>query len=259
MALGMIGVLVATTPGLALTAGVMLIAIVLTILRLTRRMAARFGRGKHNLAAATLLSLQQALGGVKELKVLGRERYFSDEYAALQREALLLKYAGATLNNVPSVAVQTALVCVALGLVAALTVAGKTGVQSLPIAALFGYAGLRMLPMANNIVSTMTHIRSSRPAVDELYGDLLVLAADDHRTDGPHVEFNQSIVLAGVTYAASRSASSDRRAPARARWSTSSSDCCRRRVGGSRSTGSTCRIRRCHGNAVSGTCPRPST
>lgn len=202
MALGMIVVLLATSPGLSLGAGIALIAIVLLILKLTRRAASRFGHGRHELSASILRSLQQALGGVKELKVLGRERFFSDEFAARQREALLVRYLGATLDNVPAVAVQTALVCGALGLVAALTVTGQTGVQSLPIAAVFGYAGLRILPMANGVVATLNHVRSSGPAVAELYDDFVALAAtdDEPRADLAHVRFTKSIELDGVSY-----------------------------------------------------------
>lgn len=200
MALGMTGVLVTTSPGLSLVAGVVAIVLVLVILRLTRQAAARLGRGRHDLSASILRSLQQALGGVKELKVLGRERFFSDEYAARQREALEIGYLGITLDSLPAVALQTVLVCGALGLVAALTVAGETGIQTLPIAAVFGYAGLRILPMANGIVATVNHIRSSGPAVDELYEDFIALAAADDRADGAHVGFTASIVLDAVSY-----------------------------------------------------------
>lgn len=200
MALGMAGVLIATSPGLSLVASVVVIVIVLVILRLTRQAAARVGRGHHDLSASILRSLQQAFGSVKELKVLGRERFFSDEYAARQREALLIGYLGITLDSLPAVALQTVLVCGALGLVAALTVAGEAGVQTLPIAAVFGYAGLRILPMANGCVATMNQIRSSGPAVDELYQDFTALAAADDRTDGTHVDFTASIVLDAVSY-----------------------------------------------------------
>lgn len=200
MALGMVGVLVATSPGLSLLAGVAVIVIVLGVLRLTRRAAARLGRGRHDLSASILRSLQQALGGVKELKVLGRERHFSDEYAARQREALLIGYLSITLDSLPAVVLQTVLVCGGLGLLAALTAAGETGVQTLPIAAVFGYAGLRILPMANGLIGTLNHIRSSGPAVDELYEDYIALAAGDEQADGAHVEFTSSIELDDVSY-----------------------------------------------------------
>lgn len=200
MALGMIGVLVTTSPWLSLLAGVSVIVVILVMLRLTRRAAARLGSGRHDLSASILRSLQQALGGVKELKVLGRERFFSDEYAARQREALLIGYLGITLDSLPAVVLQTVLVCGGLGLMAALTVAGETGIQTLPIAAVFGYAGLRILPMVNSLIGTLNHIRSSGPAVDELYDDYIALAAADEQADGVHIDFTASIELDGVSY-----------------------------------------------------------
>ncbi len=200
MSLGMMSVVIVTSPGLALATSVTIVVIVLVVLRLTRQAAARIGRGSHELGASSARSLQHALGGVKELKVLGRERFFSDEYAAHQREALRMGYLSITLDSVPAVILQTVLVCGALGLVATLTIAGQGGAHALPITAIFGYAGLRILPMANGIIGTMNHIRKSGPAVDELYNDFMALAAEDERTDGAHVEFKALIALDAVSY-----------------------------------------------------------
>jgi ATP-binding cassette subfamily C protein len=200
MSLGMMGVVIVTSPGLALASSVGLIVIVLTVLRVTRQASARIGRGSHVVEASSARSLQHALGGVKELKVLGRERYFSDEYAAHQRDAMRMGYLGVTIDSLPAVVLQTVLVCGALGLVAALTIAGKAGMQTLPITAIFGYAGLRILPMANGLIGTMNHIRRSGPAVDELYNDFVALGAADERADAAHVEFKSSIVLDSVSY-----------------------------------------------------------
>jgi ATP-binding cassette, subfamily B, bacterial PglK len=200
MAMGMISVLVATSPGLSLSAAVVLTAIMLAMTKATRRAAWRLGRGQHDLAAAILRSLQQALGGVKELKVLGREHFFSDEYAARQREALDVSYLGVAIDSTPAVIAQTVVVCGGLGLVAAMTVTGQTGIQTLPIAAVFGYAGLRILPMANNVVATLNHIRSSGPAVDEVHADFMALATVDDQRRVPHLAFTESIVLDAVSY-----------------------------------------------------------
>ena len=199
MAVGMIGVLVTTSPKVTLLAGVGLGVVVIAIVRLTARAAARMGRGHHELAASMLRSLQQAFGGVKELKVLGREQFFSDEYAERQREALTIGYLGVTLVSTPAVIIQTLLVCGALGLIAALTVAGQTSVQTLPIAAAFGYVALRILPIINSVIATTSLIRSSGPAVDELYDDFVTLSAD-HPVEGAHLAFSESIALENVSY-----------------------------------------------------------
>jgi ATP-binding cassette subfamily C protein len=213
MAAGMLAVLVVTSPGSALALGAILGITLIVILRVTRRTAARYGEGRHAISASILRSLQQALGGVKELKVLGRERFFYDEYVAQQRQSLLVRYLGVTLESAPSIVLQTVLVCGALALVAALTIAGQTGVQSLPVAAVFGYVGMRVLPMANSILGAISHIRASAPAVQALYDDTTALRVPDHHdAAAAHTAFTRSIVLDGVSYtypAATRPAVAD--------------------------------------------------
>jgi ATP-binding cassette subfamily C protein len=200
MALGMLAVLLATSPAPALLIGVVLAGGVLAFLRLTRVLVASFGRGRHELAASVLRSLQQSLGGVKELKVLGRERYFYDAYAAQQREALRVRRLGVTLESVPGVILQTALICGALGLVGALTIWGQSGVESVPLAAVFGYVGMRLLSMANGIVTMVSHIRSSGPAVDALHEDVIALGAAEPPLVAAPIEFKHAIVLENVSY-----------------------------------------------------------
>lgn len=200
MAVGMLSVLIATSPKLSLATAIVLVGAILLTLRVTRKAVLKRGQAQHELGASMLRSLQQALGGVKELKVLGRERYFSDEFAARQRDALAISYLSAAIDSVPAVALQTVLVCGGLALVATLTASGLTGLETLPIAAVFGYVGLRLLPMANGVVATLNHIRSSRAAVDELYTDFNALATVNDTPDTPHLEFTDSIILDAVSF-----------------------------------------------------------
>ncbi len=200
MAIGMLGVLMATSHTLSLVSAGVLIAAILLTLRVTRQAVAQRGRGQHDLGASMLRSLQQALGGVKELKVLGREGFFSDVYEERQREILAIGYLGAAIDSVPAVALQTVLMCGGLGLVATLTITGHAGIQTLPIAAVFGYVGLRLLPMANSVVTTLNHIRSSRAAVDELHRDFTTLATVVDKPGIASIEFAESIVLDAVSY-----------------------------------------------------------
>lgn len=202
MSAGLLFVLVVTSPGASIVAGVGLIVVMIAVLKLTRRAAGRLGSESHELAASMLKSLQQALGGIKEVKVLGREQYFYEEFIDRQRRLLLLGYLGITLGGLPPLAVQTVLVCGAMALIAVLTMLGESGIATLPIAAVFGYAGVRILPMANAIVMTLNGIRGSRRAVDELYDDFVTLGETLGAgvVETGHLEFRDSIVLTNVAY-----------------------------------------------------------
>jgi ATP-binding cassette subfamily C protein len=197
---GLIAVLAITSPASTIAAGAVLIAIMLLILRLTRRAAERLGSDSHELASGMIKSLQQALGSIKEVKLLGRESYFYDAFADRQRRLLRLGYLDVTLASLPSTAIQTMLVCGALAIVAVLTLAGKTGAEAVPIVSVFGYAGLRILNMGGALVVTLNDIRRSRRAVDELYQDFVTLDSGARAADAAPVPFTNAIALDGVSY-----------------------------------------------------------
>lgn len=201
--LGLMAVLVATSPGLSMAAGLGLIGMMLLVLHATRGAAARLGGDSHALAADMLKGLQQSLGSIKEVKVLGRERYFYDDFVRIQQRLLMVGYLGITLGAVPSLLLQTVLVLGALALVAVLTVVGDPGVATLPVAGVFGYSAMRILPMANSFLATVNGIRASRPAVDTLYDDFVALGNDAdaaERPDDADLAFTRSIALEAVSY-----------------------------------------------------------
>jgi ATP-binding cassette subfamily C protein len=203
MASGVLAVLVLASPGVALACGAALLVLMWGVLRFTRRLAGRHGEHSYEVSAAILQSLQQALGGIKEVKVLGRERYFFDVFAERQRQMRQLGYLGVTLSTVPPMVIQTVLFCGALALVVVLTLAGKSGVQTLPIASVFGYAGMRILPMAQTVVLTLNGIRGRKRWVDELHADYRELEAAVEAADARsshYVSFTDRIDLEDVTY-----------------------------------------------------------
>jgi ATP-binding cassette subfamily C protein len=202
MSAGLLYVLVSTSPRLSIVAGAVIILLMVAVLRLTKRAAGYMGSELHELNASTIQGLQQALGGIKELKVLGREQYFYEEFVDLQHRRRLLGDIGVTLGSLASLVVQTILVCGALALVAVLALLGVSGIAAVPIAGVFGYAGARILPMANSIVITINGLRANRKAVDDLFEDFVSLspAPVAAAADARHVEFKDAIVLDRVSY-----------------------------------------------------------
>jgi ATP-binding cassette subfamily C protein len=199
---GVIVVLVLTSPGAALAWGLMLIVVMWGVLRLTRRAAVRHGAHSYEVNVAILRSLQQALGGIKEVKVLGREQYFYEEFEQRQRELRELGYLQEALGSVPSIAIQTVLFCGALALVVVMALTGHARGETLPVASVFGYAGIRVLPLAQGLVVTLNGIRGRKHWVDELYDDFRALDVAAIAAPGgvADVSFRHEIRLDRVSY-----------------------------------------------------------
>jgi ABC-type bacteriocin/lantibiotic exporter with double-glycine peptidase domain len=120
-------VLLIMAPKVTLIAGTFLVVLLAVLLRLTRRMADYFGTQQHQLERASLRTLQEALGAIKEIKALGREDFFHRSFGEKQRRVLELGYIGKTLENITPQVTETIFVCGALAVVALITGTGQAG------------------------------------------------------------------------------------------------------------------------------------
>ncbi|MGE0517757.1 MAG: ABC transporter ATP-binding protein [Candidatus Binatia bacterium] len=200
---GIVTVLILTAPGVAVVAGGVLALLIALWLRWTRRVVDRLGRGEHRLHRELLQTVQNALGAIKEIKVLGRESFFYRTYTDQQRALLSLGYLNVTLEAIPPLVIETVFVCGALLVVVLLTVTGQVQSHGLPLLGLFAYAGFRVIPMANRITWRITQIRSTAPAVDALYDDYLLVTNRDwpDKESGAALEFRHAIALERISYA----------------------------------------------------------
>lgn len=196
-------VLIATAPLAALGSGVVLILLVTGLLRLTRVMAERGGSSQHELGKSLHQTMQNALGGIREIKALGRESYYIGSFSDVQQQILELGHLSVTLSVIPQVIFETAFVLAAL--VAAVLLATQPSASSvaLPEMGLLGYAGFRMIVMAHPIINTINQIRGPRAAVDELFEDLRQIRRETEyltKGGGENVTFRSEMELEGVSY-----------------------------------------------------------
>ncbi len=199
---GIIIVLMLTAPGVALITGGVLAVLIVLLLRWTKGLAERAGRGEHELHRGLLQTVQNALGAIKEIKVLGRESFFYETYADQQRALLSLGYLNVTLETLPPLVIETVFVCGALLVIALLTATGQVHVNGLPLLGLFAYAGFRIIPLVNRVTWRLAQLRSTAAAVADLYDDYLLVT---HRhwsgleNDAP-LEFHRAVSLDRVAY-----------------------------------------------------------
>ena len=200
---GILVVLFISAPGVTLISGLALSVLIWGLLRVTRKLAARHGQERHELARSLYETVQSALGGIKEIKALGREEYFLNAFGDVQRRMLSLGYLGATLSLIPQVVVETAFVLAALSVVALLAFEPSAWGEVLPLVGLFAYAGFRMVPMANRIVLRLNELRAGAPAVDDLYDDFVMIRREvdgDWEDAGETVAFRSELRVEDVSY-----------------------------------------------------------
>lgn len=116
--------------------------------------------------------LMQSFGGIKEIKVFGREKYFHDSYDASYRGYAESQRKYMFLQIVPRPVMEA--MCVT-GLLSVISLKLYMGVQStyfISTLSAFAVAAFRMLPSFNRITNNMSIIMFNRVAVDSIHHDL---------------------------------------------------------------------------------------
>lgn len=167
-----VALLVAVNPFLALVVTTLLGGAYGAIYLAIRLRLSRLGSERVEANRSRLKATNEAIGGIKELKLLGREHELLDQY---DRPSYKFAVANATtqiLGMLPRYALETVAFGGVLIILLVLIGTGGTTAQVIPIVGLYAFAGYRLLPALQVIFSGMTQLRYGMPSVDEVHAIL---------------------------------------------------------------------------------------
>ncbi len=139
---------------------------------LVKRKLREYGERNRKIYTDMVKAVHQAVGGIKEVKIMGREAYFVDAYAKNGDALLRDRRRYSILGSVPSKLVETLCVAGVLAVVAVEVSAGADMSAIVPTLSAFAVAVIRLLPCANSINGILGSISYQRPCLDSVYEDL---------------------------------------------------------------------------------------
>lgn len=120
-------------------------------------------------------SFLQAMGGLKEIRVFGKESFFSkkiEEHTLNYSRALSLYNA---LQLIPRYAVESAASIFLVGLALTALSIGKSPVNIVPTLGIFAAACIRLLPTISQLIGQFSQLRSSEYTTGLLYDEINLL------------------------------------------------------------------------------------
>lgn len=178
-------------------------ALLMVMLSAGRKVFATWGRCEHKARALLLKSLQEIMGGIKEIKLLGREAFFEKFVIGRQNELTHIESQITIFGSAMRLLLETAFVLGISVVIALVTLHGTPRPMMFPLFGLYVYAGFRVIPSINRITMQLNAIRRGAAAVNALYADL-----DSQRQlqrkvfpEAPvDCSFCHSLVLAAVSF-----------------------------------------------------------
>lgn len=168
-ALAILILLIVLDPILAGLIGAVLGGAYVAIYGLTRRSLAQMGRQRVVVNQARFTAATEAMGSIKDLKLLGHEGEAVSRYSGPSRHFAIYEARKEIFLRLPRFALEAIAFGGMIAIVLALLVAGASVSELLPMLGVYAFAGYRMLPALNDVFSGVSKIRYGTGALDEVY------------------------------------------------------------------------------------------
>lgn len=206
VSVALLALLIAIEPWLALCVGAGLWITYGGIFLLVRQRMRRMGIERVEAMRRRFHVLAEAFGGIKDVKVNGLEGVFFRHYDEPAKLYAACQVKSQIIRGLPRFVIEA----VAFGgmiLVLLYLMQRGGGLQgALPVAALYALAGYRLMPALQEVYASMSLLRFSGPALENLHSDLMQLPSASKawsvstRSAPESLRLRQSIELHGVTY-----------------------------------------------------------
>lgn len=155
----------------------LLVVCVGSFLLFTKKYSRRLGQDNQGYQGKIFQWMNQALGGIKEIKILERETFFTDEYYKYYAKYARGLRIARTISIIPKYVVEAVAIS---GLLVAIIVKLLFGeadmVYFVPQLTVFAVAAFRLMPSVGRINEHATNTLYALPSVDLVYHDLTEIA-----------------------------------------------------------------------------------
>lgn len=140
--------------------------------RFSNQKLQRWGALRQFQKGSIIQTIQQCLGAVKDVKVLGREDWFINEHRKHQSvDADLLRRIN-TVQAIPRLWLEVMAMAGLAGLVAIMIATGKNIDAVIPTVGLFAATTFKVLPSINKVVNSKQTLKVSRSTIETIHHDL---------------------------------------------------------------------------------------
>ncbi len=202
--IGVVIVLIWFSKPVVLFALLALAASYVVIARFTRGRLKRYGSDLQMYNPKKIQSIQEGLGGIRDVVMAGNQEQFVDRFAHAARRVETANARIVFYNSVPKPILEALGIGSIAGIAWAAQQGNFSGANLLPLLGVFALGMLRLLPYMQQIFSQWTRLVSGHPVLAELLNELDGFSALAEQDDQLHVTaaipFNESIALQHVGF-----------------------------------------------------------
>ena len=207
LSVSLITLLIVIRPGVAMVAAGLIGGIYGLLYMSVRRKAVRMGRERHQMNELRYRVVGEAFGGMKDVKLLNLESYFSARFRHPAERVAYCDAVNLIQREVPRYVIEGVAFGGLLVFVLYLLISGDGDLASVvPILSVYAFTAIRLFPALQQVYGSIGQMRFAQPTLDKLHDDFLTTNAknpqrlDAGRSAAP-VRLTSSLELRDVVYA----------------------------------------------------------
>ena len=166
----------------------------------TRGFLNRIGKERLKANRLRFISVNEAFGATKEVKVSRLEKIYTKRFSQPARAYVHHQATSQILSQLPRYALEAIVFGGMMMVILYLMTKKGTFNNALPIISVFAFAGYRLIPALQRVYTSVHQLRFAGPAIDELYNEMKNLKPLSLNQDHGILPFNKTIVLKNIFY-----------------------------------------------------------
>lgn len=180
-----LGALVIATDPLACLVIVIMLSFVGIIFYLLRHKAPFWGKTLSRTNKEIIRTIQHAIGGIKETKVMGCETYFEDKFKEHAQRAMIIQREKHDFSRIPKAFIEIVTIVSVVGLICIILFVSESNQFLIAKLGIIGLVAMRLSGNSNKLSTELTLLRSSNYVIDSLYNELK--SSSKTRLSGPGI------------------------------------------------------------------------
>lgn len=201
--------LIITDWQLSLSVIAVMVVFIVVFVKWNKNRASYYGKKTQEYNGSMTQWLQQAFGGVKEIKLLQREDFFIRNYEQYCKQTNQMNQIFMFINNLPHLVLEAFCAGVVLLVIAIRVYNGADAVSFVPAMAVFAMTLFRLFPRVSRVNSSLNSVIFGYPYLQSVYDDLKMAEENKNRqnklsdigNNEKAFTFNKDVTLEDIHFA----------------------------------------------------------
>ena len=167
-----------------------------------RKVLAKKGMEKSVQNSLKYKYVNETFGGIKDIKILGKEKTFLDFFSSPARRFAMAESVSEIIHEVPKYVLETVAFSFILALVIFLISRGSSINDFLPVITVYAFGAYRLLPTLQKIFRAVANVKFNFPILENLHRYFYELPAGEplNPEDSSLMKFSEEIFLENIVF-----------------------------------------------------------